>query len=391
MIRLLIVDDEEIITEGLFEVLKQLNLGLDLYKAYSGEEALDLMNRTRVDIVLSDIRMPGMDGLELMNNIRSRWPHCKIVFLTGYNDFDYVYQAIQTPGVSYLLKSEGYDKIIKTVTGAITELENSLKFHDLVKQSREKLTTLETLAQGNYFRYLLLGGRAAEQLELDFGHLGITLDPTLPVLVALGDLQRTYAMHQSFAERQESALAVKFLAESFLAERTESLGVIDRYGDLVWLIQPQLGDGRDASDAYSRTLTFLEGQFELIQQATKDSLGLTFAITLCAEPCGWNQLSAVYDRIRSQQAYAGRRRRSDGADGPYGNDGDGGPITIAEGKGRGFGRPSGRRKERRISRCAGGTGRARFRRSSKWAALPPGALLYDRTLAIILHQSVGAA
>ncbi|UUZ80342.1 response regulator [Paenibacillus sp. P26] len=185
MIRLLIVDDEEIITEGLFEVLKQLNLGLDLYKAYSGEEALDLMNRTRVDIVLSDIRMPGMDGLELMNNIRSRWPHCKIVFLTGYNDFDYVYQAIQTPGVSYLLKSEGYDKIIKTVTGAITELENSLKFHDLVKQSREKLTTLETLAQGNYFRYLLLGGEPRSDWSSISAIWALRLIPRFPCLSRL--------------------------------------------------------------------------------------------------------------------------------------------------------------------------------------------------------------
>lgn len=62
MNRMLIVDDEEIITDGLFEVFRKLNLDLDLYKAYSGYEALELLNRTRVDIVLSDIRMPGMGG-----------------------------------------------------------------------------------------------------------------------------------------------------------------------------------------------------------------------------------------------------------------------------------------------------------------------------------------
>ncbi|WP_223193027.1 response regulator transcription factor [Paenibacillus sedimenti] len=308
---MLIVDDEEVITDGLFEVFSQLKLGLDLYKAYSGAEALDWMNRTRVDIVLTDIRMPEMDGIELMNNIRSRWRHCKIVFLTGYNDFDYVYQAIQHPGVSYLLKSEGYDKIIKAITDAIAELENSLKFQHLIQQSKEKLTALETLAQGNYFRYLLLGTRAVGQLEVDFRQLGIALDPSLPVLVALGDLQRTNGngLHPSFAESQEAALAVKFLAESFLAERTSSLGVIDRYGDLVWLIQQKPGDGMDAGGAYPHTVTFLEGQFELMQQASKDSLGLTFAVTLCADPCDWNQLSAVYDRIRSQQ----HMRAGDGA------------------------------------------------------------------------------
>ncbi|OXM86733.1 response regulator transcription factor [Paenibacillus rigui] len=308
MIRLLIVDDEEIITEGLFEVLKQLNLGLDLYKAYAGEEALDLMNRTRVDIVLSDIRMPGMDGLELMNNIRSHWPHCKIIFLTGYNDFDYIYQAIQASGVSYLLKSEGYGKIIKAVTDAMNELENSLRFHNLIKQSREKLTTLETLAQGNYFRYLLQGARAEEELEVDFRKLGIALDSSLPVLVVLGDLQRTNLSH-SFADSQEAALAVKFLAETFLTERTDSLGIIDRYGDLVWLIQPGSGLRIDPGEAYVRTVRYLEGQFELLQQACMESLGITFAITLCAEPCEWKQLSMAYERIRNQQ----HRRAGDGA------------------------------------------------------------------------------
>ncbi|WP_216625617.1 response regulator transcription factor [Paenibacillus planticolens] len=297
---MLIVDDEEIITDGLFDVFSQLNLDLDLYKAYSGEEALDWMNKTRVDIVLSDIRMPGMDGLELMKSIRSTWLHCKIIFLTGYNDFDYIYEATQTQGVSYLLKSEGYDRIIKVVTDAIHELENSLKFHHLIQQSREKLTTLETLAQGNYFRYLLQGARAVEELEVDFRKLGIALDPSLPVLVAVGDLQRT-DMHHSFAESQETALAVKFLAETFLAERTNSLGIIDRYGGLVWLIQQTYGNGTGSDESYSRTVMFLEGQFELMQQACMESMGLTFAVTICADPCQWIQLNEVYDRVRSQQ------------------------------------------------------------------------------------------
>ncbi|MBP1965029.1 response regulator [Paenibacillus aceris] len=300
MIRMLIVDDEEIITDGLFDVFSQLNMDLDLYKAYSGEEALDWMNKTRVDIVLSDIRMPGMDGLELMKSIRSTWLHCKIIFLTGFNDFDYIYEAIQTQGVSYLLKSEGYDRIIKVVTDAIHELENSLKFHHLIQQSREKLTTLETLAQGNYFRYLLQGERSMEELEVDFRKLGIALDPSLPVLVAVGDLQRM-DLHQSFAESQETALAVKFLAETFLAERTNSLGIIDRYGGLVWLIQPTNGNGMGSGEGCARTVKFLEGQFELMQQACMESMGHTFAITLCADPCEWIQLNDVYDRVRSQQ------------------------------------------------------------------------------------------
>lgn len=300
MYRMLIVDDEEIITDALFEVFSKLDLELDLYKAYSGQEAIDWMNTARVDIVLTDIHMPGMNGLELMSIIRSNWDHCKIIFLTGHNEFDYVYQAIQTSGVSYLLKSEGYEKIIHAVTNAIAELENSLKFNHLIQKSRDNLTTLETLAQGRYFQYLFQGTRATEELEGDFHKLGIPLDSSMPVLVALGALRHN-ALYHSFADEQEEALAVKFLSETFLTERTLTLGIIDRYGDLIWLIQPSHGTEMESDAAYARTVKFLEGKFELLQQACADSMELTISVTLCGDPCLWKQLPAVYDRIRRQQ------------------------------------------------------------------------------------------
>lgn len=306
---MLIVDDEEIITEGLYEVFRNLDLDLDLCKAYSGREALEWMNRTRVDIVLSDIRMPGMNGLELLEKIRNNWPYCKLIFLTGYNDFDYVYTAIQTKGVRYLLKSEGYDKIIRAVTEAIEDLENSLKMDNLLQRSRENLNTLETLAQGNYLRYLLQMGNTAGDLEGDFRKLFITLDPSLPVLMAIGDM-RNGSPQSSYAERQELALAVKFLAQDFLEARTKSLGIIDRYGDLFWLIQPIHHPGMGGANEYARTVHFLEGQFELIQRVCKESLDVSVVVTVGNDACEWSQLPVWYDKIRRQQ----HLRAGDGAE-----------------------------------------------------------------------------
>jgi two-component system response regulator YesN len=66
MHRLLIVDDEEIITDSLYEVFNQLMSDeLEVYRAYTARGALEWLRRTRIDIVLTDIRMPGMSGLEL--------------------------------------------------------------------------------------------------------------------------------------------------------------------------------------------------------------------------------------------------------------------------------------------------------------------------------------
>ncbi|MGG6310650.1 response regulator transcription factor [Paenibacillus macerans] len=304
MYRMLIVDDEEIITDGLADIFGKLNLDLDLYKAYSGQEALDLLNRTRVDIVLSDICMPGMDGLELMEAIRLKWPQCKIVFLTGHNDFNYVYQAIQAPDVQYVLKNEGYPKLIAAVERALEELEDTLRANDLIRRSKEQLHTLETLAHGDYFRNLLFHDALFERvLAEDFKRLHIPLDATLPVLIAIGNLTHagSAGASPSYADRQETALAVKFLAEAFLAERTDSIGFIDRYGDLVWFFQPGQRIDLERTDAFEQTVMFLEGTFELIQQACLESLDTTVAVTLSGDAFAWEGLPAIYDKMRRHQ------------------------------------------------------------------------------------------
>ena len=116
MFRLLIVDDEPFIADSIYEVISGINNPeLDVYKAYSGREALEWMERARFDIVMTDIRMPDISGLQLMERIRESWPECRAIFLTGYNEFDYVYKAIQYKDTSYLLKTEGFEKIIETV------------------------------------------------------------------------------------------------------------------------------------------------------------------------------------------------------------------------------------------------------------------------------------
>ncbi len=311
MYRLLIVDDEEMITDGLFETLAGCDLGLDLCKAYSGREALGWLNRTRVDIVLTDIRMPGIDGLQLMGVIKRNWPHCRIIFLTGYSDFDAVYRAIQASGVQYLLKTEGYPKVIQAVGEAVTELDDSLRRNELVTQAQERLTTLEVLARGEYIRYLLhAAAPAVLTLGEDLRKLNIPLDPNLPVYIAQGDFFIPSSAAASYANRQDSAMGVVLLAESLLSGQFRSLGMIDRFGDPVWLLQPLTDreDGREVA-ADVPILSCLVGQFELIQQACLNTLGLSVAVTLGERPSEWRKLSSAYDKLRRQR----QTRTGDGA------------------------------------------------------------------------------
>ena len=107
MYRILVIDDEPIIADGLYELFAQdETFALEVHKVYSAPDALKLLDRLRIDIVLSDIKMPGMNGLELLTQIHRRWPFCHVIFLSGYSDFEYVQKAMQLGADSYILKAK---------------------------------------------------------------------------------------------------------------------------------------------------------------------------------------------------------------------------------------------------------------------------------------------
>lgn len=299
MYRLLVVDDEEIITNSLYEVFHQwMPEKLDVCRAYSGKEALNWMSRTRIDIVLTDIRMPGMSGLELTESIRALWPRCRIIFLTGYSDFDYAYQAIQMPNVRYLLKTEGFDKVMEVVKEVIDEIENGNRMNEWLKQSRMQIEALEWMEQGEYFRQFVadssLFGADNEAMIDDFRTLNIGLDTKLPVLLALGRV--AYSAGKAYAEKKNGHRSVRLIWNSFMEEHVRSIGVVDKHGDLLWMLQP-----RSENLSGDRLVLYLEGTLELIQEACLDSLGLAVSFTISGFPCRWEDVTPQYERLRRLQ------------------------------------------------------------------------------------------
>lgn len=299
MYRLLVVDDEEIITNSLYEVFHQwMPDKLDVCRAYSGKEALNWMSRTRIDIVLTDIRMPGMSGLELTDNIRAQWPRCRIIFLTGYSDFDYAYQAIQMTNVRYLLKTEGFDKVMEIVKEILLEIEQDNRIKESIAQSREQVETLKWMEQGDYFRQFMTDSRSLgldeEVMQKDFQSLMISLNPGLPVWLTIGRV--AYSSTQPYTEKKNSYHSINSIWNSYMDDYTQSIGVIDKSGDLIWFMQP-----RSEKRSDYRFDLYLEGTLELIQHSCLDSLGLSVSFILSASPCHWENVSSLYDRLRRLQ------------------------------------------------------------------------------------------
>ncbi len=103
-VRVCLVDDQRLIRDGL-RLLLELEDGLEVVgEAENGAAALDAYASLQPDVLLMDIRMPGMDGVEATRRIVERWPQARVVILTTFDDDTYIFDALRAGALGYLLK-----------------------------------------------------------------------------------------------------------------------------------------------------------------------------------------------------------------------------------------------------------------------------------------------
>ncbi|WP_341279476.1 response regulator [Paenibacillus sp. FSL H8-0537] len=165
--RLLLVDDEASVVDSLADTLPWEQIGIGtVFKAYSGVEALEILNTNTIDVLITDIRMPGISGLELLQQVRRSWKRIKCILLSGHAEFAYAQQAIAHETYDYLLKPISDDHILEKVSGAVQALKKELdekSFHQRVARAfQENLPKL----QGELLNELLEGRKySAERLS----------------------------------------------------------------------------------------------------------------------------------------------------------------------------------------------------------------------------------
>lgn len=136
--KLLLVDDETIIRKGILKHIPWGDLGIHEVKAAAdADSALKMIDEWIPDIVLSDICMRGMDGIELCREILRRIPECQIIFLSGYSQKEYLKAAIEMGAVQYLEKPISVQELSKAVEKAAGRLEN-LAYHKFVTQEYQE-------------------------------------------------------------------------------------------------------------------------------------------------------------------------------------------------------------------------------------------------------------
>lgn len=220
MIKLMIVDDESIIRKGIRTSIDWWKLDVDIVgEARNGKEALELCGQLRPDIVVTDIRMPHMDGLEFARHLKEQFPHTKIVIISGYDDFDYARQALKIGVNEYLMKPVGATELEALITKISDEIVRERKKIEEEQNNLELIRENFPFIQRKWLNRLLKGANTDAALLADqAGQLNIVLEgPEYAVLVVDVDDFRLLTEDASDRDKELTLYAVANITEEVLS------------------------------------------------------------------------------------------------------------------------------------------------------------------------------
>jgi two-component system response regulator YesN len=140
MFSVLIVDDEYLERRGLRKHFDWQAHGMEVAgEAENGVEALRFLENRPVDFLVTDVSMPVMDGIELAREVKKRYPLMKILFISGYNDLEYLKGALKVEAVDYLFKAIDLAEMSQTVRRVTAELSGEKQKEDLLRNMEHQL------------------------------------------------------------------------------------------------------------------------------------------------------------------------------------------------------------------------------------------------------------
>lgn len=250
-LNLILVEDEPAILQGITALIQKLeDLPLTVTGAYSsGQEALDNLEKSRPDIVITDVQMPVMSGLELISKLQERKVNAEYLVLSGYAEFEYVQRAIQLSVNNYLLKSPRISELREVLSGVCDKI--------LQKRYQNRRILLQNIIFQHY-------RPKAEELGLSA--------PLLQVFLYMaGPYAESYLDIWKLDKEQGSCAGIKGYLEKELEITLSNVWILNGYYPNMKIIAAAL----EEADAFSA-----EQLFSLLKKYSERA-----SVTLAASPC----------------------------------------------------------------------------------------------------------
>lgn len=174
--KVFLVEDEIVTREGIRDNVDWKSAGFEFCgEASDGEVALPLIETSKPDVIITDIKMPFMDGLQLSRIIREHMPWIKIIILSGHDEFDYAKTAIKIGVTEYLLKPIGSEDLIEALQKVALSLNQEIKDRESRKLLQEQAEGSLILLREKFLLRLVMGGVSSAEAVEQGQHLGLNI------------------------------------------------------------------------------------------------------------------------------------------------------------------------------------------------------------------------
>lgn len=298
MYNILIVDDEPYIADGLSLVVREEIPDIDVYTSYSGYDVMQLLDRIRIDIIILDIQMPDISGIELHEKVIKKWPNCKVIYLTAHNNFNYVRHALQSNAVDYLLKTSKDDVVINTVKNTIDLLDREKRDKKILARINQKLINALPQIRHDFFMNLINDcNYEQEELGERFSYLDVVLsaDDRVMILIARKDFENEIDI------KQNPIYMIREVITENLSNHIRMASIVNKSYEIVYFMQPIKGNCSD--DEWNKMYIFILGILERIQSICKELFYTTISFALSRNAFEWKNLNTKYSKLTNALNY----------------------------------------------------------------------------------------
>lgn len=283
MYKLILVDDEEDVREGVVREIDWEAIGFEVIeKAENGREALEMVERLQPDVVVTDIQMPFMNGLQLAEAIRERFPTIKLIILTGHDEFEYAQRAIKLHIDEYVLKPFSAQELINALLKVKGHIQEEVAHRENVQLLMEHYRKSMPVLKENFLATLMNRKLPREEVVEKAANYGIEISGKSfvaavmsidGVLIPEEELENREELSKSVSLKYSPDQALKYFALLNITEEIVNkrrLGLVFMHNDQVVVLAVRESEDRETS--LQETMKVLEEVRQNVEKYLKFTL-----------------------------------------------------------------------------------------------------------------------
>lgn len=237
MYKLLIVDDEALVREAIQDQMDWERLGFECVgTCENGLEALTLIDRHTPDVVLTDIGMPFMNGIELTRELSIRYPQVRVIIFTGYDEFDFAQQALKLQVVDFILKPITAAELETVISKVRHKLDGERGQIQDYEQLKRQLAESLPLLKERFLERLATSPMTGKQMKEGFSYFDIEWNGSFVIELAIDVDEFVLGQPSTLSDEELIRFAIYNITQEVIAERSGTLIFRDRENRVLVLI-----------------------------------------------------------------------------------------------------------------------------------------------------------